>query len=97
MKRLIPSAFIAVGLLGGVGRAQNRVETRPYSEYRQNYSDQGTYHRSYGGWGLLGLCGLFGLLGARRGQTYVSTGRTYESGERIYEPTGRTYEPRPTH
>ena len=88
MKRLIPSAFIAMGLLGGVGRAQNRVETRPYSEYRQNYPD----HRSYGNWGLLGLCGLFGLLGARRGRTYESTGRTYQSTGRI-----ETYEPRPTH
>jgi len=87
MKRLIPSAFIAVGLLGGVGRAQNPVETRPYSEYRQNYPDQGRYRRSYGNWGLLGLCGLFGLLGARRGRTYESTGRTYESSGRTYEPT----------
>ena len=86
MKRLIPSAFIAVGLLGGVGRAPNPVETRPYSEYRQNYPDQGTYRRSYGNWGLLGLSGLFGLLGARRGRTYESTGRIE-----------RTYEPRPTH
>ena len=92
MKRLIPSAFIAVGLLGGVGRAQNPVETRPYSEYRQNYPDQGTYRGSYGNWGLLGLCGLFGLLGARRGRTYESTGRTYQSTGRI-----ETYEPRPTH
>jgi hypothetical protein len=82
MKRLIPSAFIAVGLLGGVGCAQNRVETRPYSEYRQNYPDQGTYRRSYGSWDLLGLTGLFGLLGARRGRTYESTGRTYVSSGR---------------
>jgi hypothetical protein len=93
MKRLIPSAFIAVGLLGGVGRAQDPVETRPYSEYRQNYPDQGTYRRSYGNWGLLGLTGLFGLLGARRGRTYESTGRTYGSTGRIVD----TYEPRPTH
>jgi len=99
MKRLIPSAFIAVGLLGGVGRAQNPVETRPYSEYRQNFPDQyrqnfpdqGTYRRSYGNWGLLGLTGLFGLLGARRGRTYESTGRTYESTGRIEE----TYRPSP--
>jgi hypothetical protein len=97
MKRLIPSAFIAVGLLGGVGRAQNRVETRPYSEYRQNYPDRGTYHRSYGNWGLLGLTGLFGLLGARRGRTNESTGSTYVSTGRTYEPTGRTFEPRPTY
>jgi hypothetical protein len=97
MKRLIPSAFITVGLLGsGVGqvaRAQTPVEPRPYSEYRQNYPDQGTYRRSYGNWGLLGLCGLFGLLGARRGRTYDTTGRTYESTG----PIERTYEPRPTH
>jgi hypothetical protein len=91
MKRLIPSAFIAVGLLGsGVGQvARAQDQPRPYSEYRQNYPDQGTYRRSHGNWGLLGLCGLFGLLGARRGRTYESTGRT----------TGRiegTYEPRPT-
>ena len=105
MKRLIPSAFIAVGLLGGVGRAQNAVETRPYSEYRQNYPDQyrqnyrdqGPYRRGYGNWGLLGLTGLFGLLGARRGRTYESTGRMYESSGRTYEPTGRTFEPKPTH
>ena len=97
MKRLIPSAFIAVGLLGGVGRAQNPVETRPYSEPRQNYRDQGTYRGSYRNWGLLGLCGLFGLLGARRGRTYESTGRMYESSGRTYEPTGRTFEPKPTH
>jgi hypothetical protein len=86
VKRLIPAFFIAVALLeGGVGRAQNPLETKPSSQYRQNYSDQGTYRGSYGDWGLLGLCGLFGLLGARRG-------RTYESTKRI-----RTYEPRPTH
>ena len=89
MKRLIPSAFLAVTLLGGIGRAQNPV---PYSEYRQNYPDQGTYRRSYGGWGLLGLCGLFGLLSSRRGRMYESTGRTYQSTGRI-----ETYEPRPTH
>ena len=90
MKRLIPSAFIAAGLLGSIGQVARAQDTMPNSEYRQNYpdqrtyrgsySDQGTYRGSYGNWGLLGLCGLFGLLGAR------STGTTF--GQRpIHQPS----------
>ena len=84
MKRLILSAFVGIGLLGGgtcqVVSAQVQGDTR----YRSDYTDQGT--RRGGNWGLLGLCGLFGLLGARRS-------RTYESNRRIEG----AWEPRPTH
>ena len=93
MKRLIPSAFVAITLLGGgtcqVVRAQAQAETSPYTENQNpsNVTDQRTYRGGYGGWGLLGLCGLFGLLGARRTRTYETPGRVTE----------RTWEPRPTH
>jgi hypothetical protein len=94
MKRLIPSAFVAISLLGGgtcqVVRAQAQAEaqTSPYTDQNpSNYTDQRTYRHGYGGWGLLGLCGLFGLLGARRTRTYETPGRMTE----------RNWEPRPTH
>jgi hypothetical protein len=104
MRRLIPSAFITVGLLGaGAGtcqvvKAQVQPETNPYTtnqftDNRPYYPDQRTYRGgSYGGWGLLGLCGLFGLLGARRSRTYDTT-RVDTTGR----VTERTWEPRPTH
>jgi hypothetical protein len=93
MKRLIPSAFIAMGLVAGgtcqIARAQQvQGDQRPYTDARSDYGDQRTYHRgSYGNWGLLGLCGLFGLLGGRRTRTYDTTTRRVEG----------TWEPRPTH
>ena len=89
MKRLIPSAFIAMGLVAGgtcqIARAQQvQGDARPYTDY----GDRTYYRGGYGNWGLLGLCGLFGLLGARRART------TYDTTTRRVEGT---WEPRPTH
>jgi hypothetical protein len=95
MKRLIPSAFIAMGLVAGgtcqLARAQEQAQTMPNTQYgqpySQNYGDQGTYRRGgAGNWGLLGLCGLFGLFGSRRSRMVDTTGRIQG-----------TWEPRPTH
>ena len=108
MKRLIPSAFFAVALLGSVGqvaRAQTTMRDQGIYRQGQDWRDQGPYRQdyryqggNYGNWGLLGLSGLLGLLGSHRRRVYDSTARTYyESTRPMYESTGRTYDQRPSH
>ncbi|HLH44367.1 MAG TPA: WGxxGxxG family protein [Bryobacteraceae bacterium] len=95
MKRLIASAFMAMGLVAGgvcqIASAQNQSDAAPYtygqSSNMPNYGEQRVYRGGRGGyWGLLGLCGLFGLLGSRRARIADTTGRIQG-----------TWEPRPTH
>jgi MYXO-CTERM domain-containing protein len=86
---VIPSAALAIGLLGGgmgsgVARAEPLYDTPRYTD-RSGYTDR-TQYRGGSYWGLLGLLGLFGLFGARRTRMYESRGR--------FE---RTLEPRTTH
>jgi hypothetical protein len=82
--RLIPSAVLAVGLLGigpCAAGAQPQYDTgqdtdRGYTNQRAQYNG--------GSWGLLGLLGLLGLFGAPR--TRKESGRKMEG---TFEPRTR--------
>jgi MYXO-CTERM domain-containing protein len=100
MRKFIPSAVLAVGLMGGpaIVHGQTTSTDNPYNgqntesnlprDYTQRYGYAGRVPESTGGaggWGLLGLLGLLGLFGARRTRTTT------------YETRGTTFEPRTSH